>query len=197
MPAPDSQMEDYRFVCFPLGERGPNSGALSFASATNPFMESEKRLLGQVAEAVQGIWLLWHAHEAYVRSIVRIAELEAELADTKITDRATALLERRETGTSQIGAILASVNTIVRHYQLRPVLEEVAQDLERDLADHRLLGQAKSVLQNRDGMSEEQAYLHLRLVSRQTRRRIHDIAGDLVERGIVPRRRDAGVRRRA
>lgn len=196
IPASGIEDNDRRVICFPLGEGDSDTGAISFVFLTDPVPDS-KRLLARVAKAMQSIWQLWHAREAYARSVIRIAELEAELADSRIADRAIALLERPRPGMSLIDAVAESVDTVIRPYQLRPVLDQVARDLEHDLAEYRLVSKAKSVLQSRSGMSEEQAYLHLRLVSRQTRRRLRDIAVDLIQDGIMPRHREARPRLQA
>ena len=47
---------------------------------------------------------------------------------------------------------------------------------------------AKAVLQNRYGMSEDQAYLHLRSESRRSRRRLSEVARELLNEQRPPER---------
>ena len=43
------------------------------------------------------------------------------------------------------------------------------------------MGRAKAILQKSQGMSEEEAHAHLRVVSRKSRRRVKDVARQVIE----------------
>jgi len=62
-------------------------------------------------------------------------------------------------------------------------LRQEIQKLSQQLADRKIIDRAKGLLQANFAWTEEQAYLHLRRVSRQTRRAMREIATDVIERG--------------
>jgi AmiR/NasT family two-component response regulator len=63
---------------------------------------------------------------------------------------------------------------------LGTMIEQLTQDIEQDIAERELANRAKAVLQSRYGMSEDQAHVHLRLVSRKSRKRLSDVARDFL-----------------
>jgi AmiR/NasT family two-component response regulator len=73
------------------------------------------------------------------------------------------------------------VESVLRPGQLGTVLEQLTEELEQEIAERELTNRAKAVLQSRYGMSEDQAHVHLRLVSRKSRKRLRDVARDLLE----------------
>jgi GAF domain-containing protein len=72
-----------------------------------------------------------------------------------------------------LGALLA-------HSTARVKLESEVEELSRKLADRKLLDRAKGLLQASYQWTEEQAYLHIRLVSRQRRTPMRDIAQEII-----------------
>ena len=187
LPVPASDEPGLMVVCYALGTEETPTGALSFVLDTSVPQDAQC-VLDKIARMCQGIWCTWHIHSAYARAILRIADLEAELADAKIADRAQAMLqigELPEGSVSPMDILSRSVDTIVRPYQIPNVLKKVAKDLERDTAEYELVRRAKGFLQQRQNITEAQAYLHLRLVSRQTRRPLSDVASELMTLGFV------------
>ena len=61
------------------------------------------------------------------------------------------------------------------------MLEQALRALEEEIAERKLTNQAKAVLQSAYSMSEEQAHLHLRTISRKSRRPLKEIARELIE----------------
>jgi uroporphyrinogen-III synthase len=59
-------------------------------------------------------------------------------------------------------------------------LESEVEDLSRKLADRKLFDRAKGLLQVAYQWTEEQAYLHIRRTSRQSRRPMRDIAQEII-----------------
>jgi AmiR/NasT family two-component response regulator len=74
---------------------------------------------------------------------------------------------------------------VLRPGQLGTVLAQLFQEIEREIEERELANRAKAVLQTRYGMSEDQAHVHLRLVSRKSRKRLRDVARDLLEETAV------------
>lgn len=198
LPVPMSDGNGLALVSFPLGTEETETGALSFVGSATSLRDA-RPALEEIAGVCQAIWRTWYMHAAYARDILRIADLEAELADSKIADRARALLEMGKLHTSPVTTISRSVATILGPYQLGKVLKKLMGDLERDAADYALIRQAKSLLQHRQNITEAEAYLQLREVSRQTGRPLPDIAREVMKLGfIAPRDRKApGTARRA
>jgi response regulator NasT len=64
--------------------------------------------------------------------------------------------------------------------QFGSALQQLLPDLEDQLATRRAVIRAKALLESRHGMSEEQAYFHLRVKSRSTRRRLLEVAQELL-----------------
>src|SRR5450432_320207 len=73
-----------------------------------------------------------------------------------------------------LGALLA-------HSTVRVKLESEVEELSRKLADRKLLDRAKGLLQANHQWTEEQAYLHIRLTSRQRRTPMRDVAPEIID----------------
>jgi hypothetical protein len=187
LPVPETSHGDLPILCFPLGHEDAETGALSYVLRGQSVSDEARRQLTQIASAAQSIWQLWQAPSLYARSVIRIAELEAELADSKISDRACALVGGGNLDFNPIDAISRSVESIIRPFQLGTVLNQLVRDLEQDLAEYELVRQAKAVLQTRDRMSEEQAYVYLRNASRSSRRRLGHVAREVIRKGQIKR----------
>jgi hypothetical protein len=120
------------------------------------------------------------------RQLTRIVQLSVEfdtlrmsLADQKIAERSAGMLER--------ATDLRSLETINNHVE--QVLDSIdsAQELcagverlEVEVAGRELVIRAKTLLQQRLGISEEEAYLRIRNTSRQSRRKLRDVADEIV-----------------
>ena len=156
-------------------------GALSFVFRGKTVSDETRALLAQFAAAAEAIWRQWSSPSAYARSVTRIVELEAKLADSKISDRACGLLESDGPPADTVNMISHYINKVLCPNQLARVLDDLVQELEYDLAGYQLVRKAKALLRTRDAMSEEQAYLYLRYASRSSRRRLADVAADIIK----------------
>ena len=122
------------------------------------------------------------AEDRYSRLVERLAELEARLMDSKIADRVRGYLED-QTDSDPTEAIVRHVETVLRPTRTRIMLEQVLSELEEEIEERRLVGQAKRIMQARDSVSEEQAYIELRLRSRKSRKPLKDVARQVIENG--------------
>jgi len=147
LSVPEGDSPNLMVICFPLGHEDAETGALSFVFHDKTVSDKTRLQLTQIAAATESIWQLWQAPGVYARSVIRIAELEAELADSKIVDRVCALLERGNLDLNPIDAISRSVDSIIRPFEFGTVLKRLVRDLEQDLAEYELVRQAKAVLQ--------------------------------------------------
>jgi signal transduction protein with GAF and PtsI domain len=73
------------------------------------------------------------------------------------------------------------LGALISHSAARQKLESEVEELSRKLADRKLLERAKGLLQARHQWTEEEAYLHLRRLSRQRRTPMRLIAREVIQ----------------
>jgi hypothetical protein len=141
------------------------------------------------------VWRLSLLEAAYARDAARIGQLETELVDSKIADRARGLLANGDAPHDTVDTIVRHVESVLRPGRLGTVLEQLMEEIEQEIAERELASRAKALLQGRYGMSEDQAHVHLRLVSRKSRKRLRDVARDLLQEpaGTSTRRQPESV----
>ncbi len=158
---------------FPLGHTG-RSGEVVFVCGGN--IDGDDAVnLERIARAIDQVWRLSLLAESYAREAARIGALEAELADSKIAERARGLLAGSSSAEA-IETILHHVASVLRPSEIETALAQFARDLGQQIVERKLTSRAKAVLQTRYGLSEEQAHAHLRVVSRTSRKRLRDVA---------------------
>jgi hypothetical protein len=170
---------------FPLHAGDEVTGVLAFVFRGAAVSPQARSVLERIASAIEEVWRLSLLPQTYARDAARIGQLEAELADSKIADRACGLLATGPPPREAIDTIVRHVESVLRPGQLVTVLGQLAEEIEREIAERDLTNRAKAVLQSRYGMSEDQAHVHLRLVSRKSRKRLRDVARDLLEETAV------------
>ncbi len=164
------------------GEVSPRSqGRLSFLFRSKPVPEETRAILRRFAALMEAVLRRQAATRKYARRAARIGEMEAELADSKIAARASGLLADGAGTRDLIETIESHVEGVLRPSQFDAMLGQMAKDLEEEIAERKLTAQAKAMLQSDDGMSEEQAHLHLRTISRKSRRPLREVARELIE----------------
>jgi hypothetical protein len=170
---------------FPLRAGDEVTGVLTFVFRGGAVSPHARSVLERIAAAIEEVWRLSLLPQTHARNAARIGELEAELADSKIADRACGLLAAGPPPREAIDTIVRHVESVLRPGQLAAVLTQLTEEIEREIAERDLTNRAKAVLQSRYGMSEDQAHVHLRLVSRKSRKRLRDVARDLLEESVV------------
>lgn len=178
---PDSDLTGFKAASVPLDIGEDLSGMLTFVFRGSAIHPSSRKVLERIAGVMEAVWRLTLLPGAYARSAARIGELEIHLADSKIRDRARGMLANPATDLDAIDTIVRHVESVLRPGQLRTVLTQLTSDVEREMVERALTNRAKAVLQRRYGMSEEQAHVHLRTVSRQSRKRLRDVARQVLE----------------
>jgi AmiR/NasT family two-component response regulator len=172
-------------VSFLLRAEGEGSlrsqGRLSFVFRGKPVPEEARAILKRFAALMEAVLRRQAATKEYARRAARIGEMEAELVDAKIAARASGLLADGAGTRDFIGTIESHVEGVLRPSQFEAILGQMVKDLEEEIAERKLTAQAKAVLQSADGMSEEQAHLHLRTISRKSRRPLKEVARELIE----------------
>ncbi len=162
-------------VTYPLGA----DGVLAFEFRDRARLYEARAQLDRIAGTIQAVWQATHTLEHYSQLANHVAELETSLMDAKIADRTLGFLVTR--GQDPIEAIARHVEGVLRETSTRRALQQISQELEEELEERRLVGRAKTFLQKSQGMSEEEAHAHLRVVSRKSRRKLKDVAREVIE----------------
>jgi hypothetical protein len=181
---PQSGDAGFTVTSFPLHAGDEVTGVLAFVFRPAAVSPRAQSVLERIASAIEEVWRLSLIPQAYARNAARIGELEAELADSKIADRACGLLAAGPQPPAAIDTIARHVESVLRPGQLAAVLGQLLVEIEQEISERDLANRAKALLQSRYGMSEDQAHVHLRLVSRKSRKRLRDVARDLLEEAI-------------
>lgn len=173
------------WATLPLHSDGLISAVLILVFDSEPEKQAAKPALKRIAPLFESLARFVGEQSRQVKLASKISELETEIAAEKILDRAKGLLREHPYLTE------ATIELIDRHAAkvLAPstfsqVLQDRLRELETLAAERDVTAQAKQVLQKKLGLSEEKAYLHLRTLSRQQRRRIAEIAREIVEKAV-------------
>lgn len=175
---------DYTRVadCYPLLIDDSVSGLLTFVFPGRAAAHDARRVLERIARTIESVWRASLVPDAYAQKAAQAGRLEADLADAKIADRAQGILSNPTISDGAVDTILRHVENILRPGQLATALMQITSELERQVSERAMATRAKEVLQARYGMSEDQAHAHLRSVSRQSRRRVIEVARDVLEK---------------
>lgn len=184
-PPPDPGDMGRTIASVPLHVDDEVTGVLSFVFRGAVVSLSAQSLLERIARAIEEVWRLSLLATTYARNAARIGELESELADLKIADRARGMLATGTPPGDAVDTIVRHVESVLRPRQLGTVLGQLTEEMEQEIAERELASRAKAVLQSRYGMSEDQAHVHLRLVSRKSRKRLGDVARDVLARDVL------------
>jgi hypothetical protein len=174
---------------FPLHAGDEATGLLTFVFRGAAISPDAQSLLERIIGPIEEVWRLSLVPDTYARNAARIGELETELADSKIADRARGMLASPAPSPDAIDTMVKHVESVLRPGQLRTVLDQLTQEIEQELSERELANQAKAILQKRYGMSEDQAHVHLRLVSRKSRKRLRDVAREVIQEPLAKRAR--------
>jgi hypothetical protein len=159
-------------------------GVLAFVFQDETRVGRARPQLDRIAASIDAVWSAAQTAGRYSELASEVADLEVRLMDSKIADRVRGLLGNPG-DSSPLDAIARHVEGILRPASTGRVLEELSRSLEEEVEERRLTNRAKAILQSVHGMSEEQAHAHLRQTSRKTRRKLKDVAVDLIERHPV------------
>lgn len=164
-------------VVFPMYVDAALAGSLAFVFRGDEIPKEKQSILSRLAPLIEAVHALPHTTAGLA---ARIGTLDAELAGIKIAERVRGVLAGGVPEQETIETLASHVTRVLEGRQFGSVLEQLLPDLEEQLASRRVLLRAKSVLEARHGMSEEQAYIHLRVKSRTSRRRLSEVAQELL-----------------
>jgi len=167
--------DDVSVVAYSMGMEDAHAGQLAFAFRGRAIQPEKLGILDRMAALIEAVR---KTHHATARLVSKIGSLDAELAAIKIAERTQGLLANGAPDTSA-----RHVETVLQGRQAGGVLEELVRHLEDRVDERKLLVRAKALLQHTHGMSEEQAYLQLRVRSRASRKRLRVVAQELIVAG--------------
>jgi ANTAR domain len=187
--APEAGETGLTVLSFPLHAEEEVTGVLTFVFRGVAVPPRAQALLKRIAPVIEEVWRLSLLPAAYARNATRIGELEIELADSKIADRARGMLAGGAPPRDAVDTIVRHVESVLRPGQFATVLKQLTDEIKQEIAERELANRAKAILQSRYGMSEDQAHVHLRLVSRKSRKRLRDVARDVLAEPLAQRGR--------
>ncbi len=182
-PADESSVQTAGGVAvalFRLFVDGQITGSLAFVFRGDDIPEDKLSVLRRfvrMIEEVQALPLIT------ANLAARISSLDAELIGIKIAERARGILSGTLPQPEAIETLASHVERVLEGRKFGLLMEQMLPDLEEQLATKRAVLRAKALLESRHGMSEEQAYFHLRVKSRSTRRRLSEVARELIANG--------------
>jgi AmiR/NasT family two-component response regulator len=166
-------------------------GILAFAFQAEADVVRAKPQLDKIAASIESVWSAAQAAARYSDLASQVADLEARLLDSKIADRVRGFLVHRDEA-SPIEAITRHVEGVLRPESTGQVLEKLSRELEDEVEERRLTNRAKAILRSVHGMTEEEAHAHLRLTSRKTRRKLKEVAVELIDNSAAIGRNNPG-----
>jgi hypothetical protein len=164
-------------ISYPMSVEGALTGLLAFVFGRNAVQQEELAILNRMAAAIEH----WHAVAlTTARLATRIGHLDAELAGMKIAERTRGLLASGAANSDAVESIIRHVETVLEGRQFGTLLGQLLPEMEERVQERKAVGRAKALLQSFHGMTEEEAYMHLRYRSRSTRRRLAEVALELI-----------------
>jgi hypothetical protein len=172
-------------IAVPILSRAHNFGVLKLDYSI-PLQECANRLaaLERIADALACLLDRRNVEHQVGELAVRAATLEAELADSKISERVSGCTFEATKGRASLDVITAHVANVISACRVRDELSDRVRHLEQELHKRDLLNEAKAVLQRTRGVSESEAYMQLRNASRRTRRPLADVAEAVIAEGF-------------
>jgi ANTAR domain len=178
LAVPPCQQEGLSVARVPLLVQNREVGSLAFVFRAATVPENASRPIEHLARMLESIWSLFAPSDRAVDLVTRISRRQAELADLKIAERALAFLKQPEPGAAETMAL--HVECVLRTRRFEALLDQFAGDLEDQIEERKVIAQAKDLLQTKQGLTEEEAYAQLRLSSRRSRRRIFEVAHQVI-----------------
>jgi hypothetical protein len=175
---PANEQEGVSVARLPLHVQNREVGWVAFVFHTASVPDGARRLLDRLANMLESIASLFAPPERVIDLVIKISRRQAELADLKIAERAIGFSKHPEAGSAE--TIAVHVESVLRARRFEAVLQEFAGELEGQLEERKVIAKAKKLLQTAHGISEEEAYSQLRLSSRRSRRRIFEVADQLI-----------------
>lgn len=129
---------------------------------------------------IKAVWSARNDSEIYASLAGQVAELETRLMDTKIAERARGFLTDVN-HCIPLDVLKRHVESVLKPTQTRLVLQGISRELQEEFEERQIVSRAKAILQSAQSMSEEEAHAYLRALSRKSRRRLKQVAEQVIE----------------
>lgn len=128
--------------------------------------------------------------------VLDLTSLQSRLADCKIAERVEGMITPEADGRISAAILREHIVRVLDGADAIGGLTERLEKLQAELDAREVIAHAKTILQTRQGMTEQQAYLHLQRTSRRRRQPLASIAEEIVnfargETATVSQRRTA------
>lgn len=168
-------------LSFPLHGEVGLAGVLDFGfSAPHALTENGRVLVARTAAAVADLLKAGHAVQRLARLTAQVARLEIELAERKIDSRAEGV-QAEPDAAGRAAQLQEHIARVLRAKGLEAHLSAQASDLEQKIRERHVIAQAKDLVRQNLGSSEEHAYLTIRNLSRKNRTPLVHIAREIIE----------------
>jgi hypothetical protein len=164
-------------IRYPLRAEGDLTGTLAFAFRRDPIQDGDMAILNRMAAAIE---TLQAVPLTTARLATKIGRLDAELAGIKIAERTRGLMADGAANSAAVEGVVRHVEAVLEGRRFGGVLEQLLPDMEERVQERKAVARAKELLQGFQGMTEEQAYMYLRYRSRTTRRRLGEVALEII-----------------
>lgn len=159
------------------------SAALIFVFATEAEREAAQSILRRIVPLFESLTRFVGEQARQIELVREIGKLESAIAAEKILDRARGLMrEHPYFNEETIALVDRHAARVLASCQFSQTLQERLRDLEATAAAREVTSHAKALLQEQFGYTEEKAYLHIRSLSRQSRKRMPEIAREILSR---------------
>ncbi len=162
---------------------GVADGLVAFSYGDAQTQAKAGETLHRVVPAMETVWQARNADAHYLGLARRLSALESQLIDSRIVERAKGLISAAgppEGNSEAVNSLVSHVRNVFRPGSAASTLELKLRELENEIQERRVTSQAKALLQAAHSLSEDQAYAHLRTLSRKSRRRLGEVAADVM-----------------
>jgi hypothetical protein len=123
LPVPAANERGAYVASVPLDVANPVSGTIRFVFRTEQECRIASPLIERAARSIEAVWHLARLRELCVDKAAQIGDLQAELADSKIGDRARGLLNQAAGPRGGIETMERHIETVLRASRSFKVLE--------------------------------------------------------------------------
>jgi hypothetical protein len=169
-----------RVVSYDLNLGDGRAGLLSFVFSDKGISSASRLTLSSIAKLVESVWQFADMPASIARLAFRVGELEVALAEGKLIDRLAGFLEDPNPSNDLMSRLNFHVENLRYVSDAKILLSNLEGRLRTRLRERQLISQAKRALCVCYGYPEEQAYLHLQNMSRETRTRLPEIARSVI-----------------
>ena len=163
---------------------------LAFSADAEP---RERGSLNRLIPLFETLVRFVDAGSVQVRLAAKISSLESEIASEKILNRVSGLIGTQgRLDESAIELAERHVGKVQKSCAFGNLLEDRLRELESLVAARDRTALAKELLQRHLGITEDEAYRELRTASRRQRKRLIDVAEEIISRYSGESREQAG-----